>query len=115
MTGRQFAISALATRHLKSEFVHCSQIYLTPTQNTGGTEGKIALKARPRHAEAAGRVIIWRNLEQIFFKLFRPRARLANVIDTVCQNCGHHNYNYSCDVSASYRLVPGKLPGRRAP
>ena len=60
-------------------------------------------------------MIIWRHLELIFFKLFRPRARLANVIDSVCQNCGHHNSDYSGDVSASYRLMLGNLPGWRAP
>ena len=93
MTGRQFAISAMATRRFTAETEHCSQFYLTPTHNSEAPECKIALRAGPRHADSAGRLIIWRQLKPIFFKLFRPRARMANVIDSVCQNCGHHNYN----------------------
>ena len=80
MTSRLWVIAASPDRQalryqclgletLAADVEHCSQFYLTPTHNAEATECKIALKAGPRHADAAGRVIIWRHLKPIFFKL----------------------------------------------
>jgi hypothetical protein len=43
--------------------------------------------AGPRHVGAAGRLIIWRPLQLMFFKDFPSRTRLAKSSEGICTNC----------------------------